>query len=89
MVAQAASEAPPDINLPLELLPDSGSFMSRTVQLKKVRPSEAIPVLMPLAKAPNALLPIDSSYQLVIRDYSANVRRMLQMLQELEKRSSP
>jgi hypothetical protein len=27
--------------------------------------------------------------QLVIRDYSANVRRMLQLLQELEKHSSP
>jgi hypothetical protein len=40
---------------------------------------------MPLAKAPNALLPIQAQNLLVIRDYSANVKRMLKMLQELEK----
>jgi general secretion pathway protein D len=87
--AQAASEAPPNITLPLEALPESGSFMSRTVQLKKIRAVEVMPVLQPLVKTPNALLPIDSSNQLIIRDYSANVRRMLQLLQELEKHSSP
>jgi general secretion pathway protein D len=87
--AQAVSEAPPNITLPLELLPDSGSFMSRMVRLKKIRPSEVMPVLQPLVKTPNALLPIDSSNQLIIRDYSANVRRMLQLLQELEKHSGP
>jgi general secretion pathway protein D len=87
--AQAITEAPPNITLPLELLPDSGSFMSRTVQLKKVRPSEVIPVLQPFVKTPNALLPIDGSNLLVIRDYSANVRRMLQMLQDLEKNPKP
>jgi type II secretory pathway component GspD/PulD (secretin) len=87
--AQAVSEAPPNITLPLELLPDSGSFMSRTVQLKQIRPSEIMPVLQPFVKTPNALLPIDSSNQLIIRDYSANVRRMLLMLQDLEKRSGP
>ena len=83
--AGAASEAPPEITLPLETLPDSGSFMSRTVHLTKVKAVEVIPVLMPLAKAPNALLPIQSQNLLVIRDYSANVKRMLKMLQELEK----
>ena len=87
--AQAITEAPPNITLPMELLPDSGSFMSRTVELKRVRPSEVIPVLMPFVKTPNALLPIDSSNMLVIRDYSANVRRMLQMLQDLEKNTKP
>lgn len=88
-VAQASSEAPPNITLPVELLPDSGSFMSRTVQLKNVKAVEVIPVLQPLAKAPNALLPIAWSNQLVIRDYSANVRRMLQLLQELEAKATP
>jgi type II secretory pathway component GspD/PulD (secretin) len=87
--AQAASEAPPNITLPLELLPDSGSFMSRTVQLKKVRAVEVATVLQPLVKTPNALLPIGMSNQLVIRDYSSNVRQMLQMLQELERNSKP
>ncbi|MCX6927688.1 MAG: hypothetical protein NT154_31430 [Verrucomicrobia bacterium] len=84
-VAQAATEAPPNITLPLEQLPDSGSFMCRTVQLKNVKAVEVIPVLMPFVKAPNALLPLAISNQLIIRDYSANVRKMLQLLRELEK----
>jgi type II secretory pathway component GspD/PulD (secretin) len=83
--AMAIAEAPPEITVPLEELPDSGSFMSRTVQLKKVKAVEVMAVLMPLTKTPNALLPIQSQNLLVIRDYSANVKRMLKMLQELEK----
>ncbi len=83
--AMAIAEAPPEITLPLEELPDSGSFMSRTVQLKKAKAVEVIAVLMPLAKTPNGLIPIQSQNLLVIRDYSANVKRMLKMLQELEK----
>jgi len=83
--ATAIAEAPPEITLPLEELPDSGSFMSRTVQLKKVKAVEVMAVLQPLTKTPNALLPIQSQNLLVIRDYSANVKRMLKMLQELEK----
>ena len=87
--AQAASEAPPEITLPVDLLPDSGSFMSRTVQLERVHAAEVIPVLQPLTKTPAALLPISGANLLVIRDYSANVRRMLQLLQDLEKNTKP
>ncbi len=81
---RAVVESPPEITLPVEALPDSGSFMMRTVQLKKAKPSELIPVLMPFAKTPNALLPIDASNLLIIRDYSSNVRQMLQVLQKVE-----
>jgi type II secretory pathway component GspD/PulD (secretin) len=82
--AQAATESPPEITLPADKLPDSGSFMMRTVKLKKVRAVEVIPVLQPFAKAPNALVPIAASNQLIIRDYSSNVRKMLELLEELE-----
>jgi type II secretory pathway component GspD/PulD (secretin) len=54
-----------------------------------VRAVEVATVLQPLVKTPNALLPIGMSNQLVIRDYSSNVRQMLQMLQELERNSKP
>lgn len=89
LATQAASEAPPNITLPLEALPDSGSFMMRTVHLRKVKAVELIAVLQPFVKTPNALMPISSSNQLIIRDYAANVRRMLQLIQELEKNASP
>lgn len=37
--------------------------------------------------APGALLPIDSS-QLILRDYSANIRKMLKLLVDLENNAS-
>jgi general secretion pathway protein D len=83
--ARAASESPPEITLAWEALPDSGSFMMRRVQLKTLRPSEVVPLLQPLAKAPNSILPLDARKELVLRDYSSNIRRMLQLLQDLEK----
>lgn len=87
-VVQAAQESPPEITLPWRSLPDSGSFMMRTVQLKKHRPSELIPVLMPFCKVPNALLPIDSRGRLILRDYSSNIRKMLQVVEDLENNAS-
>jgi general secretion pathway protein D len=84
---RAPSESPPEITLPWKDLPDSGSFMMRKVQLKTLRPSEVVPVLQPLAKTPNSILPIDYSKELVLRDYSSNIRRMLQLLQDLESNS--
>jgi type II secretory pathway component GspD/PulD (secretin) len=87
-VAQAAQESPPEISLPWRSLPDSGSFMMRTVQLKKLRPSEAVPVLMPFCKAPGAVLPIDSRGQLILRDYSSNIRKMLKLVEDLENNAS-
>ncbi len=62
--------------------------MMRTVQLKKLRPSELVPVLMPFSKAPGAVLPIDSRGQLILRDYSSNIRKMLKLLEDLENNAS-
>jgi type II secretory pathway component GspD/PulD (secretin) len=87
-LAQAAQSSPPEITLPWRSLPDSGSYMMRTVQLKKLRPSEVVPVLMPFSKAPGAVLAIDSRHQLILRDFSANVRKMLQVLEDLESQPS-
>lgn len=85
--ARAGMESPPEINLPWKDLPDSGSFMMRRVHLKKLKPSEIVPVLQPMARAPNAIMPLDISRELILRDYSSNVKRMLQVLEDIEKNS--
>ncbi len=87
-VAQATQESPPEISLPWRSLPDSGSFMMRTVQLKKLRASELVPVLMPFSKMPGAVLPIDARGQLILRDYSSNIRKMLKLVEDLEGNTS-
>jgi type II secretory pathway component GspD/PulD (secretin) len=83
-VAQAPHESPPEISLPWRSLPDSGSFMMRTVQLRKLRPSEVVQVLMPFSKMPAAVLAIDAQGQLILRDYSSNIRKMLKLVEDLE-----
>ncbi len=58
------------------------------MQLKKLRPSELVPVLIPLSKAPGAVLPIDSRGQLILRDFSAKIRKMLRLIEDLENNAS-
>lgn len=86
--AQAAAESPPEITLPWKNLPESGSYMMRRVHLKGLRPSEVVPVLQPLAKMPRGIMPVDSAGELVLRDYASNIRRMLQLLEDLEAKST-
>jgi hypothetical protein len=72
-----------------------------------VKPSDAVPALMPFAKLPNSVIAIDPGLGrrpsaagiltnlpgvstasdrglLIFRDYSSNVRRMVQVLEKLE-----
>ncbi len=63
---------------------DLGSYMTHVVQLKYAKPSEVVQALQPFAKIPSAILPIDSSQILVLRDYTENVKRMLEMVREID-----
>jgi len=65
-------------------LPELGSFITRIVQLKYVKPSEMLPIIQPFAKSPNAILPIDSNGILVLRDYSENIKRMVEMIAKVD-----
>ncbi len=58
--------------------------MTHVVQLKYAKPSEMVPVLQPFVKIPNAILPIDGSQMLVLRDYTENVKRMLELIKEMD-----
>lgn len=65
-------------------LPELGSYITHVVQLKYVKPSELVPVLTPLQKIPNAILPIDTSMIVILRDYAENVKRMLELIKEVD-----
>ena len=79
-VAAAGQEAGPVINLPADQLPDSGSFMVRIVHLKTSKPSEIVSVVQPFAKVPNGIIPMDKERILVLRDFSANIKQMLKLV---------
>jgi general secretion pathway protein D len=82
--AQANQEAAPFNKDTAEQLPDVGQYVTHIVQLKYVKPSEMTPILQPFAKLQNSILSIDSNGILVLRDNAENVKRMLEMIEQVD-----
>ena len=80
----ANQEGAPFNNLDAAQLADMGQYVTHVVQLKYAKPSELVQVLQPFVKIPNAILPIDSSQILVLRDFTENVKRMLEMVNKID-----
>jgi general secretion pathway protein D len=85
----AAQESPPVVDLPREQLPDCGTYITYIVEVKHRLPRDLTPVLQPFASMPNSILGVDSAGILVLRDFSSNIRRMLQILAHVDKPSDP
>lgn len=82
--AQANTEGAPFSKTDVSGLPDVGQYITHVVQLKYAKPTEMVQALQPFSKIPNAILPIDSSQIIVLRDYAENVKRMLEMIKEVD-----
>jgi general secretion pathway protein D len=82
--AQAPSEGAAISRLDPAALSDAEQFVTHIVQLKLVKPSEVAQVFATFTKNPGAIVPIDSSQILVLRDYASNVKRMLELIQQVD-----
>ena len=86
VAAQAAAyENPPVMDLPREQLPDCGTYITYIVDVKHQKPRDLTPALQPFARMPNSILGIDSARLIIMRDLSSNVRRMLQVLERVDR----
>jgi general secretion pathway protein D len=65
-------------------LPEMGSYVTHIVQLKYIKPSVMMPLIQPFAKLANAIFPIDDNGILVLRDNAENVKRMLEMIDQID-----
>jgi general secretion pathway protein D len=65
-------------------LPEMGSYVTHIVQLKYLKPTEMVPIIQPFAKLANSILPIDANGILVLRDNAENVKRMLEMIDQVD-----
>ncbi|HEX4263915.1 MAG TPA: secretin N-terminal domain-containing protein [Verrucomicrobiae bacterium] len=65
-------------------LPEFGPFDTHIVQLKYTKPSEMVPILQQFTKTPAAVLPIEGSGMVVLRDTAENVRVMLDIINRLD-----
>jgi general secretion pathway protein D len=68
----------------VDSIAEAQSFETRIVQLTNALPSELAQVLAPFAKLPNGILPIDSNRVLVLRDYSVNIKRMMELIEKID-----
>ena len=73
----------------VDQLPDIGQYVTEVIQVTNAKPTELVTALTPFASAgvANGILPIDTSQILVLRDYSENVKRMLEMVKKIDRPS--
>jgi general secretion pathway protein D len=78
-----AAGAPVSTNAASDL-PELGSYVTHIVQTKFLKPSELAPALSPFQSMATAVMPIDTSGILVLRDNAENVKRMLEMVERVD-----
>ena len=65
-------------------LAELGAYTIHVVQTKYMKPSALAQVLIPFASLATAVLPIEDSGMLVLRDHTENVKRMLEMAEKVD-----
>ena len=83
--AQAQQEGAAFSNAMAKDLPEASQYITKVVQLKYIHPSEVVPVITPFAKNPTGIVAIESSSVLVLRDFAINIKRMLEIIEEVDK----
>ncbi len=67
-----------------EELPWADQPITQIITLKHSVPSEMVAAIEPFAKNQGGIVPLDSSNVLVIRDFAANVKRMLEIIEKVD-----
>jgi general secretion pathway protein D len=83
-LAQANAAGAPISTNAADNLPELGSYVTHIVQTKHIKPTELAPSLSPFQSMATAVMPIDTSGILVLRDNAENVKRMLEMVERLD-----
>lgn len=65
-------------------LPDSEQFVTKIVKLEVAKPTEIAQILTGFTKSAGAVTAIDSNHTLVLRDYASNVKRMMELIKEVD-----
>lgn len=65
-------------------LPEASQYVTTIIQLKHVKPGEIVNALSPFAKNPNNIVALESTSTLILRDYSINVKRMLEVIEKID-----
>jgi general secretion pathway protein D len=65
-------------------LPDLGPYVTHIVQLNYVKPSAMQQIITPFAKLAGSITPLDDNGILILRDNAENVKRMLELIDQVD-----
>jgi len=65
-------------------LPETDQYITQIVPLKYLRTSDVMPALQPFMGVPNSIVALENNGVLIIRDYAVNVKRMLEVLKQID-----
>lgn len=82
---QALQEAPAFSTADAEELPEASQYITKIVTLKHAVPSEAAQLIQGFSKVANGVVALDESKTLILRDYAANIKRMLEVLDRIDQ----
>ena len=68
----------------VDQLPELGTYVTHIVHLNYVKPTAMQPIIAPFAKLAGGITPLDDSWILVLRDNAENVKRMLEMIAQVD-----
>lgn len=66
-------------------LPEASQYITKIVEVTNAKPSEVVAAIQPFAKVPGGILPIDATGVLILRDNAINIKRMLEVLEKIDK----
>lgn len=61
-----------------------GPLTTHIMHLKYADPAELVPILSEFAQLPKSVVAVKSSQVIVLRDYAENVRRMMEMIEQVD-----
>lgn len=81
---QAPQEAAVFSKVDPKNLPEAGQYVTKIVQLTNALPSAVMPLIQGFAKTQGGILAIDDTKTLILRDYAANIKRMMEIIQKID-----
>lgn len=66
-------------------LPEASQFVTKVVELKVMPAEEVVPAIEPFAKNPGGIVALAASNTLILRDYAINVKRMLEVIEKVDR----
>jgi len=87
-VAEAPNGGQPIDTNDVSQLPDMGTYVTHIVHLNYVKPSVMQGILAPIAKLPTAIQALDDNGILILRDNAENVKRMMEMIAQVDVNGS-